>query len=43
MRDAGFADVSIVDKAQPEVELAGLARESGPAQLFSARVTAVKE
>ena len=42
MRAAGFADISIVDKAEPSVELAALPLESGPAQLFSARVTAVK-
>jgi SAM-dependent methyltransferase len=42
MRDAGFSDVSIVDKAEPEIELAGLPLEEGPAHLFSARVTAVK-
>jgi SAM-dependent methyltransferase len=42
MRDAGFTDVSIVDKAEPEVELADLPPESGPARLFSARVTAIK-
>ena len=42
IRDAGFTDISVVDKAEPEVELAGLLPESGPARLFSARVTAVK-
>ena len=42
MRAAGFTDVSVVDKAEPNVELAGLLPESGPARLFSARVTAVK-
>ena len=42
MRAAGFADISIVDKAEPSVELAGLPPESGAAKLFSARVTAVK-
>lgn len=42
MRAAGFSDVSIVDKAEPEIELAGLTLEEGPAHLFSARVTAVK-
>jgi ubiquinone/menaquinone biosynthesis C-methylase UbiE len=42
MRAAGFSDISIVDKAEPEVQLADLALESGPAQLFSARVTAMK-
>ena len=42
MRATGFSDISVVDKAVPEVELAGVAAESGPARLFSARVTAVK-
>lgn len=42
LRAAGFADVSIVDKAEPSVELSGLPPESGAAKLFSARVTAVK-
>ena len=42
MRAAGFEDISIVDKAEPELELANLAGESGPARLFSARITAVK-
>ncbi len=42
MRAAGFVEVSVVDKAEPGVELAGLSPESGPARLFSARVTAVK-
>ena len=42
MRAAGFVDISVVDKADPAVELAGQAQESGPAKLFSARVTAVK-
>jgi SAM-dependent methyltransferase len=42
LRDAGFHDVSIVDKAEPEVELAGLPAGSGPARLFSARITAMK-
>jgi SAM-dependent methyltransferase len=42
MRNAGFTDISIVDKAEPGVELADLPAESGPARLFSARVTAVK-
>jgi len=43
MRAAGFVEVSVVDKAEPEVELAGLLPESGPARLFSARVTGVKQ
>jgi len=42
MRAAGFVDISIVDKGEPAVELADLPLESGPARLFSARVTAVK-
>ncbi len=42
MRAAGFSDISIVDKATPQTELAGLPAETGPAQLFSARVTARK-
>ena len=42
MRAAGFREISIVDKAAPEEELAGLPGENGPARLFSARVTAVK-
>ncbi len=42
MRAAGFRDISIVDKGEPTVELAGYPLESGSARLFSARVTAVK-
>lgn len=42
MRAAGFSGISIVDKAEPEVELASLPLETGAARLFSARVTAVK-
>ncbi|HRO92256.1 MAG TPA: hypothetical protein PLC06_17275 [Promineifilum sp.] len=42
MRAAGFTDISIVDKGEPAVELAGHPLGSGPARLFSARVTAVK-
>jgi len=42
MRAAGFEDISIVDKATPAEELAGQRPETGPARLFSARVTAVK-
>jgi SAM-dependent methyltransferase len=42
MRAAGFTNISIVDKAEPGVELADLTPESGPARLFSARVTATK-
>jgi SAM-dependent methyltransferase len=43
MHAAGFSEVSVVDKAEPEVELAASLPESGPARLFSARVTAVKK
>lgn len=43
MRAAGFGSISVVDKTNPGVELSGVAPESGPAQLFSARITAVKE
>jgi ubiquinone/menaquinone biosynthesis C-methylase UbiE len=42
MRAAGFAAISVRDKARADVELAAAAPFSGPAQLFSARVTAVK-
>jgi SAM-dependent methyltransferase len=42
MRAAGFMDISVVDKADPAVELSDHSLESGPARLFSARVTAVK-
>lgn len=42
MRAAGFTEISVRDKAAPDVELVNLARDSGPAELFSARVTAVK-
>lgn len=42
MRAAGFKDISVRDKAEPEIELAAVERETGPARLFSARVTAVK-
>ena len=42
MRAAGFRDISIVDKGEPTVELAGHPLENGPTRLFSARVTAVK-
>ncbi len=42
MRAAGFEDISVVDKAAPDEELAGQRPETGPARLFSARVTAVK-
>jgi SAM-dependent methyltransferase len=47
MRAAGFVDVSVRDKATPEVELANTLSlddpsRDGPPRLFSARVTAVK-
>ncbi len=42
MRAAGFTDISVRDKAHPEVELAQAPRHAGPAQVLSARVTAVK-
>lgn len=42
MRAAGFVDISVRDKAQPQVELGGVAPHDGPAQIFSARITAVK-
>lgn len=42
LKAAGFQSISIRDKATPEVELAGVAKSSGPARLFSARMTAVK-
>lgn len=42
MRLAGFEDISIRDKARPENELAAVMRGEGPAELFSARVTAIK-
>jgi SAM-dependent methyltransferase len=42
MRAAGFEDVSVQDKAAPEVELANTLSLDGPPRLFSARVTAVK-
>lgn len=42
MLAAGFSQISIRDKAHPEVELAGVARDEGSARIFSARITAVK-
>lgn len=42
MRDAGFRDISIRDKNNPELELSYLPANEGSAQIFSARVTAVK-
>jgi SAM-dependent methyltransferase len=42
MRDAGFAEVSVRDKQQPEQELAEALPVLGSPRLFSARITAVK-
>lgn len=42
MRTAGFTQISVRDKAEPDVELAGMLPDTGPARLFSARITAVK-
>ncbi len=42
MRAAGFTDISVRDKANPDAELAQTIAHSGPANVFSARVTAVK-
>lgn len=42
MKTAGFTQISVRDKAEPAVELAGLPPNEGPAQLFSGRITAVK-
>lgn len=42
MRATGFTDISIRDKANPEVELAQSPAHTGPAKVLSARVTAVK-
>lgn len=42
MRAAGFTAISVRDKNQPANELAASATQSGPAQVFSARITAVK-
>jgi SAM-dependent methyltransferase len=42
MRTAGFTQISVRDKAEPDVELAGIPQDTGPARLFSARITAVK-
>lgn len=43
IRAAGFSDISVRDKANPDVELAQLHGHEGQAKLFSARVTAVKK
>lgn len=42
IKAAGFTEISVRDKAAPEVELAGSLSLDGPPRLFSARVTAVK-
>ena len=42
MRTAGFRDISVQDKVNPDVELADLTDYKGEVRLFSARVTAVK-
>ena len=42
MRSVGFTEVSVRDKANPEVELANVAQNDGKARVFSGRVTAVK-
>jgi arsenite methyltransferase len=42
MQQAGFEAISIRDKARPEVELADSPHQSGPAQVLSARITAVR-
>jgi hypothetical protein len=39
---AGFTAISVRDKGNPEVELAGSLRLSGPASVFSATISAVK-
>ncbi len=42
MKTAGFSQISVRDKAESDVELAGMLPDIGPARLFSARITAVK-
>lgn len=42
MRQAGFQAISIRDKANPDVELADSPRQTGPTQVLSARITAVR-
>lgn len=42
LKAVGFSDISIRDKAQPDVELAAAPKAEGPAKIFSARITAVK-
>lgn len=43
IRAAGFSDISVRDKAAPQVELAGTVSLNSTPRLFSARVTAVKK
>ena len=42
IREAGFEEISVRDKGNPDVELADSLSLDDPARLFSARVTAVK-
>lgn len=42
MKEAGFTQISIQDKNNPDVELSNLPADEGSAQIFSARITAVK-
>jgi hypothetical protein len=39
---AGFTAISVRDKSNPDLELSSSLSLGGPAQVFSARVTAVK-
>lgn len=42
IKAAGFKDISVRDKGNPDIELAESLSIGGPARLFSARVTALK-
>jgi ubiquinone/menaquinone biosynthesis C-methylase UbiE len=42
LKTAGFSNISIRDKADPDIELADTAASNGPARPFSARITAEK-
>ncbi|MFQ5436974.1 MAG: arsenite methyltransferase [Anaerolineae bacterium] len=42
IRAAGFTQISVRDKANPDVEVKDVAAHDGPVKVFSARVTAVK-
>ena len=42
MQQAGFSQISVRDKANPNIELAHSPQENGAARIFSARITAVK-